>query len=174
MSQQVSQQYACAWSFFCSVLPFHPSVYLSQLRRHARWIRRLQCVACRSTRTVALPPLLGHVGWHAVRCDHCHASYTDPSLPAISMLELGPNFTAPSQRRTLITAFSLQFAPKNLLVSSAEHLPIIPSRHFSPRTPRPALTNTAQMGGFSHSQCHPGVLNDSQSLIDKRPLTRAC
>ena len=98
-------------------------------------------------------------------------------LPRLALCRSLDLIALPHLHDVLLTAgFALQFAPKNLLASSAEHLPIFPSRHSSPRTPRPERTNIVQMGGFLHSQCRPGALANSRFLIDKRPLThtRAC
>ena len=125
----------------------------------------LPCVVYRRPRAVVALPLFGmldgrRVVW-GVRSCHASSSHYCPSVSASpmpgSMSELGPDFPTPSLRRLLTAAFALQFAAKNLLASSAEHLPIIPSRHSSPRTPRPERTNTAQMGGFLHLQCRPGA-----------------
>jgi hypothetical protein len=48
-----------------------PSIRLSISTQKACTLESscLQCVVCRSPRTVVVLPLLGHVGWHAVRCD---------------------------------------------------------------------------------------------------------
>ena len=149
----------------CVIFSLENCIYLSISTQNACALVSscLQCVVCRKPRAVVVLPLLGMLDGTPCGAGSCHASHPThnfPSTPASlagSMSEPGANFPAPSQRRSLIMPISVQFAAKNLLASSAEHLPIIPSRLFSPRTPRPAPTNTAQMGGFSHSQCRPGA-----------------
>ena len=130
----------------------------------AGFVLLAMCCMSEATRC-SCAALVWHVGWQACRvgCSilPCILKSLLPFCLRIpmpgSMSELGPDFPIPSRRRLLTAEFALQFAAKNLLASSAEHLPIIPSRHSSPRTPRPERTNTAQMGGFLHSQCRPGA-----------------
>ena len=136
-------------------LPICLSISISD--GHALHSSCLQCVVYRGPCVVVALPLLGMLDDRPCGAGTCSASHATHDH---TLSELGANFHAPSlSSRTLITAFSLQFAPKNLLASSVGHLPMTPSGLSRSRTPRPARTNTAQMAGFLHSLCRPGLSN---------------